>query len=252
MKRTTYLLVMLSACFVLVAFKQHSDRDLFTGDVKLFNERFATRKIGFTIDYNLYESYTAGKPLEIKSIRLSMWDKNMYMKMDDAEVINNDKYYLYADHGQKLIMIAKADKSNKKQPGFESQFMLLDTIMKGYFSEVKMIASTASSRTYHVKMQEDAGLYESADIMIDHKEKKLVKMTLFMKHAVNQIFKSDKTLSDKKAKPRLEVFFRDYETPVALNKQQFSVEKFITAGKQVTLKPAYAKYRLINNINATR
>jgi hypothetical protein len=186
----------------------------------------------------LFNSFTATESIENQVLNIHRKGGNYVYKMGASEIIRNENYFLLIDNNNQVIILDSASKQ-KDEPQY---FILsrLDSTLKQYKNVQLSFLNTSTNRLIFFPGTESVDRFE----VFYNKNTYLIEKIIFFIHVNNE---SGQSVSN----ARVEIIYTRLNTNTNFSKNEFSVSRIVKLkGNNAVLMPAYAGYKLYNNLIA--
>lgn len=212
-----------------------SNAQNFAEDFKAINKAYLNSNISFNIKYDYYNEVNSSKPSYFYSGVVKLKGSMVYYKMNGVEFTYDSTYSCMLDHENKSVMvdsiISKTNIMNKVN--------FIDSLTKAYksFKYTDVDVNTAKYTIYSVL----PGV-SHCEITYNKSNKLINKISIYF-------FDNREGAKEGTIRNKLVISYSNINTSANNTHETFKVQKYVNInGKKVTLKPAYQKYSLINNI----
>lgn len=235
--------------FVLMYFMSLSvNAQKATDDFKKIGNALRDAHISFETRYTLYANYTSELPIQTKQGVYYLWDKMLHYKIEEIEVISNDRFNLSIDNSNKKMVL------NKTNTGFEEKYLKqalkinLDSLLARN-SEVVLLSKSDSSRTWRITYRHLVKGIKFIDLKFDLSGYHLSKIVLYYDKSFNDIYGTSPQKVSKTEKPRLEISYSNYNELNEGDKEKyFSAKEILSLDKSgnAVIADSHKKYFLAN------
>ena len=200
----------------------------------------------FSVDavFNLYENYTIQIPAETQNVKFIRSRNLYYYKLSKQETIRNGKYFVIADHENKVIIIDSF--KSQPDPGIYNYLAIindLDSLMPEY-EEIKFSKKNQTQNCYSFKTKSDN--IPRLDVYFNNTTYLIEKVVLFMDLTATDENDQNAGSSDK---PKIEIIYKNINTHYTYNESDFSEKRFVSIrNNMVYLNPDYYGYQLYNQL----
>ncbi len=217
-------------------------------DFKQVSNAYKDMHQSFEINYYMYSDYTSEKQIQTKQAFYYVWDRMLYYKIDEAEVVNNDRFNLSTDNKNKKIVLNKTNTALEKKYLKQALKINLDSLLARN-AVVTLLSESEKERTWRIAYRHPIKGISYLDLTIELPAFRLAKIVLYYAKSFNDIYGTSPANVSKTQKPRLEILYSNYKQLNDEDKEKyFSAKQILTIDKKgsVTLIGNYKKYFLAN------
>lgn len=214
-------------------------------------EKMKQKKYHLKVRMTLFDNgYSKNNILETKEMTVFAFGKYIHYVAGNTENYSDENYQLAIDHENKIILINKAVKEQKKKKSSmtdELMLLELDSAISNSF-KITTIQKSTQNVTYKLKYLSEDSEIEFTELDIDTKQSKIksssIQYALPLQKLMGSISKDNKS----KNKPYLKTEYTTFDYLETFNKDDFDFSKIIKIDKKgdFVLGPLYKNYKVVN------
>lgn len=236
------------SCFLLFITSVKVFAQKASEDFKKVGDTYKDAHISFDVQYVMYPNHSSETQIQTKQASYYIWDHMLCYKIDEVEVINNNRFNLSIDHKNKKMVLNKTHADLEKKFLKQALKINLDSLLAKN-SEVVLLNQSEQERNWRVKYKRSMKGISYIDIKLDLTSYKLLKIILYYSKSFSDIYGTSPSNVSKTETPRLEITYINYKQLNEEDKEKyFSANQILSIDKKgnVLVTDSCKKYFLAN------
>lgn len=217
-------------------------------DFKKIGEAFKEARLSFDVHYQMYADHQSDKQIQSKKAVYYIWDRMSCYKMDEVEVVNNDRFNLSIDHKGKRMVLNKTHAGQEKKYMKQILKVNLDSLLARN-SEVTLVSQSEKERIWKINYKRALKGIASVEVKLELPSYRLSKIVIYYSKSFRDIYGTSPEGVSKTQTPRLEIVYSNYQQLSGDDKEKyFSAAQILSIDKKgkVIVTDPYKKYLLAN------